>query len=83
MGQVKIFLPKINACVVYVFASYVRREGHLYEVFLVFCLAKTHFIQEQVFTGCSKIRCILILDEMCYLYGKFVSYLRRVLFFLV
>ena len=59
----------------------VRREGHLYEVFLV--LAKTHFIQEEVFMGCSKIRRILILDEMCYLYGKFVSYLRRVLFFLV
>ena len=25
----------------------------------------------------------LILDEMCRLYGKFVSYVRRVLFFLV
>ena len=45
----------------YAFASYVRREGHLYEVFLV--LAKTR----------------LILDEMCRLYGKFASYLRRVL----
>ena len=43
------------------FASYVRREGHLYEVFLV--LAKTR----------------LILDKMCRLYGKFASYLRRVL----
>ena len=38
-----------------------RREGHLYEVFLV--LAKTR----------------LILDEMCRLYGKFASYLKRVL----
>ena len=47
----------------YAFASYVRREGHLYEVFLV--LAKSR----------------LILDEMCRLYGKFTSYLRRVLFF--
>ena len=45
----------------YAFASYVRREGHLYEVFLV--LAKPR----------------LILDEMCRLYGKFASYLRRVL----
>ena len=45
----------------YGFASYVRREGHLYEVFLV--LAKTR----------------LILDEMCRLYGKFASYLRRIL----
>ena len=38
--------------------------------------------------GCSKIRRVLvkprlILDEMCRLYGKFASYLRRVLFFLV
>ena len=33
--------PKINhAC--YAFASYLRREGHLYEVFLV--LAKTRLI---------------------------------------
>ena len=47
------------------FASYVRRECHLYEVFLV--LAKSR----------------LILDEMCRLYGKFASYVRRVLFFLV
>ena len=47
--------------VYYAFASYVRREGHLYEVFLV--LAKTR----------------LILDKMCRLYGKFASYLRRVL----
>ena len=34
--------------------------------------------------GCSKIRRVLaksplILDEMCRLYGKFASYLRRVL----
>ena len=29
------------------------------------------------------IRACLILDEMCRLYGKFASYLRRVLFFLV
>ena len=34
-GLAKIFPPKINACVLS-FASYVRREGHLYEVFLVF-----------------------------------------------
>ena len=38
--------------------------------------------------GCSKIRRVLakprlILDEMCHLYGKFASYLRRILFFLV
>ena len=45
----------------YAFASYVSREGHLYEVFLV--LAKSR----------------LVLDEMCRLYGKFASYLRRVL----
>ena len=45
----------------YAFASYVRREGHLYEVFLV--LAKPR----------------LILDEMCRLYKKSASYLRRVL----
>ena len=36
------------------------------------------------FKGCSKIRRVsakpcLILDEMCRLYGKFASYLRRVL----
>lgn len=49
----------MHAC--YAFASYVRREGHLYEVFLV--LAKQR----------------LILDQMCRLYGKFASYLRRVL----
>ena len=34
--------------------------------------------------GCSKIRhvlakSVLILDEMCLLYGKFASYLRRVI----
>ena len=45
----------------YGFASYVRREGHLKEVFLL--LAKSR----------------LILDEMCRLYGKFASYLRRAL----
>ena len=45
----------------YAFASYLRREGHLCEVFLV--LAKPR----------------LILDEMCRLYEKFASYLRRVL----
>ena len=45
----------------YTFASYVRREGHLYEVFRV--LAKPR----------------LILDEIWRLYGKFASYLRRVL----
>ena len=37
----KIFLPKINACVPCV-RVYVRREGHLYEVFLV--LDKTRLI---------------------------------------
>ena len=31
----------------------------------------------------TKAKPCLILDEMCRLYGKFVSYLRRVLFFLV
>ena len=36
--------PKINAY--YAFVSYVRCEGHLYEVFLV--LAKTRAIYEQV-----------------------------------
>ena len=40
---------------------YLRREGRLYQVFLV--LTKTR----------------PILDEMCRLYGKFASYLRRVL----
>ena len=45
----------------YAFACYVRREGHLYDAFLV--LVKTR----------------LILYEMCRLYGKFASYLRRVL----
>ena len=38
--------------------------------------------------GCSKILRVLaksrlILDEMCRLYGKFASYVRRVLFFLL
>ena len=67
----------------YVFASYVRREGHLYKVFLV--LAKTRLISEQVLrASCSKIRHVLakprlILDEMCRLYRKFASYLRCVL----
>ena len=37
----KIFPPKINAAT-HAFASYVRRKGHLYEVFLV--LAKTRLI---------------------------------------
>ena len=41
--------------------AFIRREGHLYKVFLV--LAKPR----------------LILDEMCHLYRKFVSYLRCVL----
>ena len=59
------------------FASYVRQEGPLYEVFLV--LARRTGVK-----GCSKIRRVLaksrlILDEMCRLYGKFASYLRRVL----
>ena len=59
----------------YTFASYLRREGQLYEVFL------------NLKTGvkdCSKIRRVsakprLILDEMSRLYGKFASYLRSVL----
>ena len=55
----------------YAFVSYVRRERHLYEVFLV--LAKTRVL--------AKSR--LMLDEMCRLYRKFASYLSRVLFFLV
>ena len=70
----------------YAFASYVKREGHLYEVFLV--LTKTHLYLRTGVKGCSKIRRVLaksrlILDEMCRLYGKFASYLRFVLFFLV
>ena len=40
-GASENFPPKINACVLS-FASYVRREGHLCEVFLV--LAKTRLI---------------------------------------
>ena len=36
----------------HVFASYVRREGHLYEVFLV--LAKTRLILEQVLRSVLK-----------------------------
>ena len=36
----------------YTFASYVRREGHLYEVFLV--LVKTRLIQEQVLKAVLK-----------------------------
>ena len=56
----------------YAFASYVRREGRLYEVFLV--LAKTRL--RTGVKGCSKIRRALaklrlILDEVCRLYGKF------------
>ena len=39
-GEAIIFPPKINECVLpgayYAFPSYVRREGHLYDVFLVF-----------------------------------------------
>ena len=58
----------------YAFASYVRREGHLYEVFLV--LAKTRLIKEQVLRAVLIRRVLaksrLILDEMCRLYGKFV-----------
>ena len=57
----------------YAFASYVRREGHLYEVFLV--LAKTRLIYEHV------LRAVLKLDELCSLYGKFASYVRRVRIF--
>ena len=64
--------PKINACLLCVC------EGHLY--FLG--LAKT-YLRTGV-KGYSKIRSILaksslILDKMCCLYGKFASYLRRVL----
>ena len=55
----------------YAFASYIRREGHLFEVFLV--LAKTRFIRRVS----AKSR--LIFDEMCRSFGKFASYLRRVL----
>ena len=36
----------------YAFTSYVRREGHLYEVFLV--LAKTRLILEQVLRAVLK-----------------------------
>ena len=36
----------------YAFAPYVRREGHLYKVFLV--LAKTRLIQEQVLRAVLK-----------------------------
>ena len=75
--------PKNKAHTYYAFASYLKREGHLYEVFLV--LAKTRLTKQQMLCrGCSKRRRVLpklrlILDEMCRLYGKFASYLRRVL----
>ena len=41
-------------------------------------------MRSRLMQGCSKIRRVLakprlILDEMCRLYGKFASYLRRVL----
>ena len=55
------------------FTSYVRREGHLYEVYLDASYLRTGV------KGCSKIRRVLaksrlILDQMCRLYGKFASY---------
>ena len=65
----------------YAFASYIRREGHLYEVFLVLAKTCLNYLRTVV-KGCSEIRRVLaklhlIVDEMCRLYGKFVSYLRR------
>ena len=71
--------PKINACVLCVRVLF-KTQRSLYEVFLV--LAKT--LLRTGVKGCSKIRRILakprlILDEMFRLYGKFASYLRRVL----
>ena len=58
----------------YASASYLRREGHLYE--------DASYLRTGV-KGCSYIRRVLaklrlILDEMCRLYGKFASYSRRV-----
>ena len=68
----------------YAFAFYSRREGHLYEVFLVLTKKKDASYLRTGVKGCSKIKRVLakmrlILDEMCRLYGKFASYLRRVL----
>ena len=41
-----------TSCTYSAFLSYIRREGHLYEVFLV--LAKTHLIYEQVLRAVLK-----------------------------
>ena len=78
--------PKINAAVLYAFASFVRRE-------LPFIRSFSRLSEDASYLrtgvkGCSKIRRFLaksrlILGEMCCLYGKFASYLRRVLFFLL
>ena len=75
-----MFSRQILTHVYYAFKSYVRQEGHLYEVFRI--LGDTSYLRTSV-KGCSKIRRVLaksrlILDEIFRLYRKFVSYLRPI-----
>ena len=73
--------PKINACVLCVRVLYKTRRS--------FVRSFSRRSQDKSYLrtsvkGCSKIRLVLakprlILDEMCCLYGKFASYLRRLL----
>ena len=76
-----MFSRQILMHVYYAFKSYVRQEGHLYEVFRI-QLGDTSYLRTSV-KGCSKIRRVLaksrlILDEIFRLYRKFVSYLRPI-----
>ena len=72
-----MFSRQILMHVYYAFKSYVRQEGHLYEVFRI--LGDMSYLRTSV-KGCSKIRRVLaklrlILDKIFRLYRKFVSYL--------
>ena len=73
--------PKINACVLCVRVLCKTRRSFI-RSFSGLSLDASYL--RTGFKGCSKIRRVsakpcLILNEMCRLYGKFASYLRRVL----
>ena len=73
--------PKNNACVLCVRVLYNTRRSFIRSFSRLSWDAS--YLRTGV-KGCSKIRHVLakprlILDEMCRLYGKFASYLRRVL----
>ena len=84
-GQAIIFPPKISAWVLCVRVLCKRRRSFIRSFSR---LSKDASYLRKGVKGCSKISRVLaksrlILDEMCPLYGKFASYLRRALFFLV